>query len=195
MHGPENEFFRLMQRAAEGDQEAFTQLYHLYNPALLAQLRNRLKKISCLRSLFGPDDLAQEIWIRFFNVVVHQRQFSTPEHILRYLARAARNQIRKVIRNHLIVRKRDARRRRYLSERVAAAAAFIIADPSPTPAWIAEIHDDCECLLRSLTGKQRRVVRMIEAGFTQADIAWALKCSERSIERMVGIIRHELVCA
>jgi DNA-directed RNA polymerase specialized sigma24 family protein len=192
MPGPASDFSRLMQRVAEGDPNAFTELFHLYNPVLLAQLRGRLKKIHCLRSLLEPDDLAQNIWMGFFAGSFRRRQFSTRGHFLRYLARTARYQILKSARDHLGVQKRDARRCCYLSETGAAAAAIVITDPSPTPDWIAEVADECDRGIRSLTGGQQQMSRMMRSDLSYAKMIAELGCSERRIERIMGEIRRAL---
>ncbi len=186
------DFSRLMQRVAEGDPDAFTQLFHLYNPTLLAQLRSRLGRIRCLRSLFDADDLAQNIWIGFFAGSLRRRQFLTPDHLLRYLARTARNHIRKVVRDYLGIQKRDVRRCRSLSEGHTSAAAAVVVDPSPAPAWMIEVQEDCKQRLSFLTEERQQVALRIEAGFSHAEITAEMGHSERTIRRMVEDLRRVL---
>jgi RNA polymerase sigma factor (sigma-70 family) len=187
-----SEFARLMQRVADGDEVAVTKLFHLYNPILLAQLRKRLNKIRCLRSLFDADDLAQNIWLRFFAGSPHWRQFPTPDHLLHYFARTGRNHIRKLVRDHLRVQKRDVQRCHSLSERHAGAAAAVVADSSPTPAWMTQVQEDRERRLSSLKEKHQGMARMIEAGFRHSEIAAELGCSERTIRRVTEELRRAL---
>lgn len=188
MFVPARDFPQLMQRIAEDDPDAFTQLFHHYNPILLAQLRSRLKKIPCLRSRFDPEDLAQDFWIVLIAGPLRRRHFPTPDHFLHYLARTARNKIRKVVRDHLLVQKRDARRRQFLSETGAGAAAAGLANLWPMPAWIAEFRDDCERWLLTLTAAQRQVPVQLRAIVKPVEIARAL----RDIERMRGRIHRTL---
>jgi RNA polymerase sigma factor (sigma-70 family) len=192
MSFPVNDFSRLMHRAAERDQNALAQLFGRYNRFLLARLRRGLKKYRCLRSRLDPEDRAQDIRAYLTTGSLDWRRFSTPDDFQRYLARTASNCILMAIRSHLGVQKRDASRRHCFSEAGAGAAAGVIADPSPTPAWTAEVRDECERLLLSLTDKQQQVVRMKEAGYSHAEIAEELGCSERTIERMMSEIRRSL---
>lgn len=178
MSAPASDFSCLMQRAAVGDQNACTELFHFYNPILLAQLRSRLKKIPLLRSLLDAEDLAQDIWIGFFTGALRRRQFPTSNNLGRYLARAASNQIRKVGRDHLSTQKRDARRNQSLR------AAAVVADSAPSPAYIAEVRDECERWPSSLPDAQQQVIRLIGDGLSHAEITKELRCPVRAVERM-----------
>jgi DNA-directed RNA polymerase specialized sigma24 family protein len=65
-----------------------------------------------------------------------------------------------------------------------------ILSEGPTPAFAAEIAEQCEKLLERLGDKQLRSIAVMKMdGFTVAEIAEELSCGHRSVERGLQLIR------
>jgi DNA-directed RNA polymerase specialized sigma24 family protein len=60
----------------------------------------------------------------------------------------------------------------------------------PTPAFAAEIAEECERLLDTLGDKHLRSIAIMKMdGYTAAEIASELSCGQRSVERALQLIR------
>jgi RNA polymerase sigma factor (sigma-70 family) len=185
-----SEFRRLMERVAHEDREAQTQLVDHFLDELLRRIRAGLDRCAFLRTDFDPEDFAQEIWLKFFSRPARSRHFGTPALFVCFLAKVVRHVILNAARSQLDVLKRDVRRRRHLSDPQIATEAVAVPAPRPDPARIAASLEQCHEVLKSLTSQEQRIVHLLAADCTHAEIAAELDCCERTIERMVGEIRH-----
>lgn len=184
-----NDFTALMDRVAQGDQQAAAQLLHRYGSAVIMVIRQRLDQNSRLRSIYDTDDFAQSVWSDFFAGPAKCNRFATPVDFVKYLTGMSRNQVRKAVREQLMTQKRDLCRSRHLSDPHIAAAADAVADPAPTPAQYAVSREEWEGWLKSLTSDQQRLILMVRAGFSREEIAGQFCRSLRTIERMVDELR------
>lgn len=64
-----------------------------------------------------------------------------------------------------------------------------VPGPEPTPAFAAEMADQCRQLLNALPAELRQVALWKMEGFANDDIADRLHCALRSVERKLAVIR------
>ena len=71
------------------------------------------------------------------------------------------------------------------------ARAMTAASREPTPEFAAEFVDICECLFRSLEDSTLKEIAGLKLeGYTDSEIADRLKCSRRTVQRRITIIRR-----
>jgi DNA-directed RNA polymerase specialized sigma24 family protein len=68
--------------------------------------------------------------------------------------------------------------------------ADIVAN-EPTPAFAAEVADECRALLDCLDDELRQIALLKLQGYTNLEIAERLKKSLAAVERKLGIIRSQ----
>lgn len=184
-----NEFAALMERVAQGDEQAAEEICERYHKAIILVIRSRLNQSPQLRTQFDSTDILQQVWEDVFAHPEKLRDFATFEVFLKHLAGMACHKVQKAQKKHF-AQKRDLRRRRHLSDPGVAAAAAAVADPQPDPAQQAASDDALVSWLFSLPRRPRLVVLRLGAGYTHPEIAAELGCSERSIGRIVARIRR-----
>jgi RNA polymerase sigma factor (sigma-70 family) len=191
MANEQDEFRDLMDRVAEGDQQAAAHLLHVYGDTVILVIRHRLKTCPRLRRACGSDDLSQNVWQALFACPARLRLLATPLDFVRYLTGMSRRQVDKEKRRHFGTQKRDMRRVRNMGDASVAAKAEIVADRRPNPAQQAASAEEWEEWLRTLTSQQQQLFLMLRAGFTHKEIATEFDCSERTIERLVAELRNQ----
>lgn len=185
-----NEFQNLMNRVADGDQQAAAHLLHVYGDTAISLIRHRLKACPQIRRASDTDDFYQNVWQTMFACPARLRRFATPVSFIRYLLGTIRNQVNKEMRKQYGTQKRDMRRVHNMgSDAGTAAEVEQIADPRPNPAQQVASAEEWEAWLRSLTAQQQQLLIMLRAGFTHQEIASEFDCSERTIERLVAELR------
>lgn len=186
------EFTNLLDRAAQGDQQAAQELYDKYNQAIVQVVRFRLERMKLLRKLHDTDDFTQLIWQDFFARVLKGGRFEAVEDMTRFLTALANNHVRKAARKHL-AKKRDLRRERNLGTPNVSSAAECVADKQPTPAQQAETNDSLQRWLQMVGPQDRQIFLLIRDGLTSEQIAEMTGCSMRTVERLRHRFRTALL--
>lgn len=183
----DNEFRRLVELYRAGDPEALANLYARYGGVVRAAVRRRLP--DGLRKEYDSTDFAQDVWASFFTRPPAQARFDTPAALGGYLAGVARNKVAEACRRRFQSAGRDIAREQPL---VCAADGSDVPVPGreATPSQCAIADEQYDALTDQLPAPHRRVVDLLRAGFTQAEIAKKLGMSERNARRVVERLRE-----
>jgi DNA-directed RNA polymerase specialized sigma24 family protein len=65
-------------------------------------------------------------------------------------------------------------------------------DTEPTPDEAAALVDLLHVLLANATDQEKRIIEMRLAGHEVAEVAAAADCSERTVQRKLGVLRQRL---
>jgi DNA-directed RNA polymerase specialized sigma24 family protein len=77
------------------------------------------------------------------------------------------------------------------SEDSAPAGVELLASREPTPEFAAEFVETCDLLYQSLGDPAlQQVVALRMEGYSDAEIAGRLKCSRRTVQRRIEVIRR-----
>jgi DNA-directed RNA polymerase specialized sigma24 family protein len=77
------------------------------------------------------------------------------------------------------------------SDYSAPAGVDLLVSREPTPEFAAEFVETCELLFQSLDDPAlRQVVTMRMEGYTDAEVADRLKCSRRTVQRRLEVVRR-----
>jgi len=118
-------------------------------------------------------DIAQETLLRLY------QRGSMPDNVRAWLATVAHNLLRN--------QQRQGRRRRWLL--AARPAAFVLADPAPSPdatLEAAERRDRVRAALDSLTLRDRQLLLLRYEGYSYRELAAALDLAETSVGTLLA---------
>jgi RNA polymerase sigma factor (sigma-70 family) len=173
--------------------EAVRRIWERYLPRLLALARRHLDPR--IRALHDEEDVVQSMGRSFFRRM-RRREFDLVgrDDLWALLVTITLNKARGAAQRHRAAR-RDVRRTRPMSEAdangpVTPLEASAQADDEPTPEIAAALNEALELRLRSLTRPDLRRLALLKLeGYTNREIAEELDCTERSVERKLGLIR------
>lgn len=185
---------RLQSGSPGGDDEAAHHLWERYLPRLLLLARRHLDRR--IRILQDEEDVAQSMGRSFFRRL-HRGDFDLADRdaLWGLLVTMALNKARNAADRHFAAR-RDVRRNRPLlspadSRPGAPHEMFPPEAADPTPAEAAALNEALEQRLRDLPEEDlRRVAVMKLEGYDNREVAAALGCSLRGVERKLAIIRR-----
>jgi RNA polymerase sigma factor (sigma-70 family) len=173
---------RLFQRIRDGSEEAVREFVERYGRYVLTVIRRRLDEK--LRRLFDSQDFMQDVWASFFNDPPVPEKFDSPEKLLSYLARLARNKVIDTARQRQGTRKHNERRERSLDGSFFVEAGLAPA-PEPSPSDIALANEQWDRLARGTPDLHQRILVLLRHGYNPEDIARQLDMHPRAVRRVL----------
>jgi RNA polymerase sigma factor (sigma-70 family) len=174
--------------------EAARRIWERYLPRLLTLARRHLDRR--IRVLQDEEDVVQSMGRSFFNRVRRgDFDLSDRDALWALLVTVTLNKVRNAADHHFAA-KRDIRRQRPLpssdeSRSDAPNEALVPESDGPTPAEAAALNEALERRLQDLPEPDLRQVALMKLeGHTNHEIAEALRCGERSVERKLSLIRR-----
>jgi len=181
----EEEFHTLMVAVCAGSQEAARELLDRYGHHIRRVIRRRLEQK--LRTKFDSLDFVQPVWATFFAHPRTPESFAGPEQLLQFLVTIANHKLTDGIRQ-FNASKRDLDRECSL-ETLGNAPAEEMCSKDPAPSEVAIGKERFEQMLDDLPALQRSVVELLSQGKTHAEVARDLNISEKTIQRLLGLLR------
>jgi len=175
----------LLDRARQGDQEAWQILFEDCYPKIVRVVRKRLSRP--MRKICDSTDIANEV-MKSLAAKFDHFDFSSVDGLRAFLIRAAEQ---KVVdgyrRGH--AKKRDINRDRALN----AEGGYEPTDSSPTPSQVAVASEEVEILLDAQNGVDRTVLELKIQGHSNREVAqatgWHLRKIERFLKKLRGTCR------
>ncbi|QDV47632.1 RNA polymerase sigma factor RpoE [Stieleria neptunia] len=183
---------RWIDQVKDGDSIAAAELWQHYYDRLVRNVRNHLRGQN--RGVADEEDVVVSVFESFYRAAEQGRypEMSDRADLWRLLLKMS---ARKVIDK----RRRERRQRRGGGERTFSLAAGsdgedalieVIGD-EPTPDMVLTMTESVESLLSHLGDGQLREIAIGKMeGFSNAELATRLSCSERTIERRLHLIRE-----
>jgi RNA polymerase sigma factor (sigma-70 family) len=194
---PTGSVTQLIAHLQSGDQslsaEAARRIWERYLPSLLTLARRHLDRR--IRVLQDEEDVVQSMGRSFFNRV-RRGDFGLGDRdaLWALLVTITLNKVRNATDHHLAA-KRDVRRKQPIpspdeSRSDAPREAPVLESAGPTAAEAAALNEALERRLQDLPEPDLRQVALMKLeGYTNHEIAEALRCGERSVERKLNLIR------
>ena len=147
----DNAFLDLIRRARAGDADAAEEVVRRYEPALLREVRLRLRDPRLRRALDSAD-VCQSVLASFFlRAATGQYDLQRPEQLLRLLVVMARNKLASQARHSYVSRRdRDALRE-------GRAGGEELLAPGPPPSQAVAARELCDALLAALSEEERQL--------------------------------------
>jgi DNA-directed RNA polymerase specialized sigma24 family protein len=184
MSGGSNDFTLLLQRAQQRLPGAAEEITKTFGPRLLRVIRRRLQGLNHLRRLLDPEDLCQDVWVRFFARSLHKNNFAAPAALTAFLLKVGRSSVGAMERHYLRRRKRDMRRDEPRDAPAGLRPGGECVSPAPGPDRVAEGRDEWEQLLASQPAENRPALVLLGEGWTVAAAAAELRLSEKAVRRI-----------
>ena len=182
---PVTDFQELLKSAAAGSDAARQELTQRYGDAIYRVVRLRLS--SALRRRFDSDDFVQEVWVSFFKRDELLSRFDDATQLIAWLKTVAANKVIDECRRSLTAQKRDARKERSADTWRIPPLELVAQSTAESPA--SELIR--EESISSLNSSDRRLVRLLLDGATQAEAATILGVSERTVRRALRRIKDQ----
>jgi RNA polymerase sigma factor (sigma-70 family) len=185
---------RLRSEDPDLGDEAARRLWERYLPRLLTLARSHLDRR--IRVLQDEEDVIQSMGRSFFNRL-RRGDFDLGDRdaLWALLVTITLNKVCNAADHHFAA-KRDIRRKQPLpssdqSRSDAPHEPLALEVAEPTPAEAAALNEVLERRLQDLPEPDLRQVAVMKLeGYTNHEIAEAMKCSERSVERKLNLIRR-----
>ena len=178
----------LLERARQGDQQAWQVLFDECYPKIVRVIRRRISRP--LRALYDSTDIANEV-MNSLAVKFNQFDFDSISGMRAYLIRAAERKVVDGYR-HGHAMKRDVARTQ-ASYPGDDLGQLEVIDSGPTASQVAVASEREETLLGDRSGDERCIVELKLQGFSNNEVAretgWHLRKVERFLERLRGTCR------
>ena len=182
---PRDRFRELLQRVADGDDDAASQIVSEYGAHILKAVRRRMNR--GLRDRFDSQDFEQAVWASFFGHISVVQKFDTSGDLAGFLSRMAQNKV--------IDAGRRAQTRR---ESNGASDELPAVDKDnrrqysePTPSQFAVARESWDRLNGDENESARELLRLKMSGATQAEIAHQMGVSDRHDRRILSRISRK----
>jgi len=170
----------LFERARNGDQEAWTQLYEKCSPKVMRVLRRKLHS-PMMRSLYESTDFLSDVWK---SLVAKSDRFDFPnaDALTSFLAHAASQKVDAEYRR-LLADKRQECRKVYIHSEGGRPIESPAMDPTPSEQAVG--HEAMENLTRHLPEDLKRVVDLKCSGHSNDEAANETGLHVRKVQRFL----------
>jgi RNA polymerase sigma factor (sigma-70 family) len=178
----------LIAQWRQGNEQAAAELFHRYASQLVALARSRLS--AKLNRRLDPEDVVMSAYRSFF-AGARQGQFEVERggDLWRLLVTMTLHKLHRQVKRHsrdkrAVARERDATNGSGMSSFEAQLQA---REPSPLEA--AALADELEMMMAHLEPLQRRMLELRLQGYNLLEIAAATQRTERTVRRVLDLIR------
>ncbi len=186
----EDELSRMISGLRVGDPQIQMEFWNRYGPLLQQTADRNLGQ--GMRRRFGPEDVAQSVCRTFFRRVQGgEFQLEETDALWSLLCAITLTKLREKARFHLR-QKRGLQYEETVPEGGENDSGLAIQSNAPTPAESAEFADLLETVLAELDEEERQVLQLKLQDFTHEEVAQQLKCSERTVRRLLKRVQAQL---
>jgi RNA polymerase sigma-70 factor (ECF subfamily) len=184
------EFAQMMQRVADGSQEAARELFQRYGPHIRRVVRRRLDPR--LRPKFDSIDFVQEVWTSFFAHELQKDRFERPENLMRLLVTMTYHKVTDAFRKRLQSQQYDVNREHSLDSSTVTRNGDLISG-EPSPAQVAETEEEWRRLLQRFPERSQLILNMLRHGYDPTEIAKRLVVNPKTVRRLIEELggRHQ----
>ena len=171
---------RLLERARDGDQAAWEELFRTFYPKVIRVVRRKLDRP--LRSLYDSTDFASDV-MKSLAANLDRLDFPSISSLMAFLAQAAEQKvIDEYRRRHTL--KRDITRERALSAGPGAdLPSQALASDEPTASQVAQAQEAHDRLLAGQDELERTIIELKHEGHSNAEIAERIGWNIRKVQR------------
>lgn len=192
---PTVQFSELMSGVSAGSEAAVWQLAETYTPYIIRAVRASLPKSVRLR--LDSQDFAQMLWASLLLGDADLTRLKSPEQLIAYLARAAKNKVIDATRHYLDTQKQDMSREQRLDDLrqpVKGQRTHRDEIPPPTardpsPSNYAMVRERWAQVLAETSERDRRILQLRLRKYTFDAISQEMKIDEwtarRAMQRLI----------
>jgi RNA polymerase sigma-70 factor (ECF subfamily) len=192
-----DDFEKLMDEVAAGSEEAIWTLAENYTPEIIRTVR--LSLAPRLRPKFDPQDIAQSLWASLLLRRDELVRLKTPEQLIAYLARAAKNKVIDKAR-YYGSQKCDISREQRLDDNASRSGGSDEEQPAsrlysrdPTPSKLASFRERVGMTISQATDRDRQIFNLRLKGCTFDAIGQQLQIDERTARRTIHALAEQIL--
>lgn len=174
------DFPGLIRRVQHGCTEAARELHELYGPHVERTVRRYLHEK--LRSKYDSTDFVQDVWASFF-VDAAEKRFETPQELVAFLTRMARNKVAEAVRTRMVRQKYNINREQPFQPSPTGSIPFPAVQP--TPSEIVMGREAWDKLLQTVPLVHRRILLLLRDGKSPDRIAEEVGVSRKTVTRVI----------
>ena len=174
----------LIERARQGDQQAWHELFEDCYPKIVRVIRRRLSRP--LRSVYDSTDIANEV-MKSLAAKFDQIDFTSIAGLRAYLIHAAECKVVDGYRHGHALKRDFARTQGALPG--DGQGPLEIPDNGPTPSQIAVASESAASLLREQGDEERSIIEMKVHGYSNPEVSEAVGWHLRKVERFLKNLR------
>ena len=182
-----------IDRVKQGDSVAAEQIWQKYYFDLVSMARQRLQGVSLAVS--DEEDVAVSVFESFYRAAENGRfpDLNCRDDLWKLLLRMASWKIIDRHRHNKRVRRGGNQATHSLDVSDDDGKVFDVIGDEPSPEMVVMMTESCEQLLAHLGDTPLRDIAVGKMeGFSNAELAQKLGCSERTIERRIKLIRQKI---
>ena len=187
-----DESAELLARVHAGDEDAAAAVFHRYLDGLIAMAATHLSHRLARR--LDPEDVVQSAYRSFFTKARDGRYvLQRSGDLWRLLVGITLHKLQHQVQRHTAGKRALAKEQRATSSDDSEAGQVDLAVArEPTPLEAAALADEVESILRQFDADKRPILELRLQGHNQAEIADQLKCSERTVRRVLDQVKKIL---
>jgi RNA polymerase sigma-70 factor (ECF subfamily) len=185
-------FDDLMVHLRDGRNDAAAQLFQRFANRLIVLARKQLDP-KILQKV-DPEDVMQSVFRSFLarNAAGQLGEFNTWDNLWAILVVMTRRKCGRRT-DYFHAARRDVRREAPPNSTEDENGSDVgIVDEEPTPHEAAVLAETVELLLSDLQGRQREILTLSLQGYTPVEISERLKCTERTVYRVLDRVKEWL---
>jgi RNA polymerase sigma factor (sigma-70 family) len=193
----DDEFEKLMDEVAAGSEQAIWTLAENFTPEIVRTVRLSLSPK--LRAKFDPQDIAQSLWASLLMKRTELLRLKTPEQLIAYLARVAKNKVIDKAR-YFKTQKCNVMREQRLDEDVSAHgdpnekhAPSPLYSRDPTPSKHASFRERLDLTISQATERDRQIFSLRLKGCTFDAIGQQLQIDEKTARRAIHALAEQIL--
>jgi RNA polymerase sigma factor (sigma-70 family) len=193
-------FAQLMERAAQGSEEAFWNLLESYSTNILRALRKHLPV--AIQSKVDARDVLQSAWRSILRTGVQVEIMSSPDRFAAYLMGVARNKARETRRRFMDLPGYDVRREARTDKLLPSTFSNAQANPldrllvpgkaNDRPSEVAAAREKWQIAMNETGEQGRRIVELRLQGLTLDEIAAEVHLSKSTVRRTLDALLQSL---
>jgi RNA polymerase sigma factor (sigma-70 family) len=193
-------FAKLMERAAQGSEEAFWNLLERYSTNILRALRKHLPV--AIQSKVDARDVLQSAWRSILRTGVQVEIMSSPDRFAAYLMGVARNKARETRRRFMDLPGYDVRREARTDKLLPSTFSNANANPldrllvpgkdNERPSEVAAAREKWQIAMNETGEQGRRIVELRLQGLTLDEIAAEVHLSKSTVRRTLDALLQTL---
>lgn len=190
-------FDRLMADVTAGSEEAVWELAETYTPYILRAVRASLP--SKVRTKVDSQDFAQTLWASILLKGTDLTRMKSPEQLIAFLARAARNKVIDATRRYMGAQKYDVGREQNIDDLQPIHHASrdltnnrALATRDPSPSQFASMREKWNQALANASPRDRQILNMRLQGQTFDAISETLEINQATARRAMQRLIEQL---
>lgn len=177
----QEQFLELIDQVKQGCPDAQEQLFREYEKYVRYVIRPQLSQP--LRQVYDSADFAQAVWASFFSDDLGQRVFASPNALLQFLKRMAKNKVADCYRE-----RRRQRTGSCADDKPGATTISHIPGSDETPSQICMAKEQFHSVFQNQPPHHQRILHLLRIGYSIKEIAAQENICERQLERIVRAI-------